>query len=638
MNSPSTRSNPYLFFIALVLGHLFAAKSNGAQEDDIIRLRQKAISRVAKLVEPKLVQLDVFSETRPKLKVATATLISAKGEMITSSYFVPSPDTQLTANWRNEKRNVKIVARDLNLGLVLLQMETEDSTPFVSFPRNDCQIGQTAIAHGRTQIASGTHISVGIVSAIRRVWGRAIQTDAKTSPANYGGLLTDLQGKSLGVLTSLSPEGNTEADAEWYDSGIGFAIPSVSVANSIRLMRQKGNLSSGKTGIQFQASTSLRGSLKVAHCYPRSPAALAGIRPNDLLTHVNNTPVFTTNQFKQLTHSLYAGDRVSLKFIRDESTRTLSLTLDSKLSIYKSPYLGILPDPTFKGNGVKVRQVDKQGPLGTTISTGTVITTVDGHQVEGIEGLRKTLGQYEAGASIMIQTKAGENITQHDVQLGELIGELATDSFQLTKSKSPVELQKQEFRVSGFENGFIVWRPAKRKLKSPVRCVVLLATSSKENEGVANHWKNWAAETGNLAVLLFPREISGWQSDEKEFVTLALRKLNSQVSVEHTNYLIVRERTTSFGMDLFREQLEFRGFLLDNPIWEATTVVPFSRPGSAAFFLIHTDKAAATTGVKLQRRLLQNGIPTKLIVRESPGVDKKLPEAIQKWLLTTDRI
>ena len=40
-----------------------------------------------------------------------------------------------------------------------------------------------------------------------RIWGKAIQTDAKISPNNYGGPLVDIAGRVLGVLVPMSPAG-----------------------------------------------------------------------------------------------------------------------------------------------------------------------------------------------------------------------------------------------------------------------------------------------------------------------------------------------------------------------------------------------------------------------------------------------
>src|SRR5262249_15456510 len=96
-------------------------------------------------------------------------------------------------------------------------------------PKKEMEIGLTAIAVGRTltpETETMPSVSVGIISALNRIWGKALQTDAKVSPTNYGGPLSDGQGRVLGVLGPASPraEGET-AGFEWYDSGIGFAVP-----------------------------------------------------------------------------------------------------------------------------------------------------------------------------------------------------------------------------------------------------------------------------------------------------------------------------------------------------------------------------------------------------------------------------
>ena len=111
--------------------------------------------------------------------------------------------------------------------LVLLKVEAEPKLPVPeSVPSAEMRVGQWALAVGRTFEASRPNVSVGIVSALGRIWGKAIQTDAKISPNNYGGPLVDISGRVLGVLVPMSPDGSGEmAGVEWYDSGIGFAIP-----------------------------------------------------------------------------------------------------------------------------------------------------------------------------------------------------------------------------------------------------------------------------------------------------------------------------------------------------------------------------------------------------------------------------
>ena len=58
-------------------------------------------------------------------------------------------------------------------------------------------VGQTVIAVGRTFTVQQVNVSVGILSAKGRIWDKAVQTDAKISPTNYGGPLIDLHGNVL---------------------------------------------------------------------------------------------------------------------------------------------------------------------------------------------------------------------------------------------------------------------------------------------------------------------------------------------------------------------------------------------------------------------------------------------------------
>src|SRR5581483_2693570 len=124
-------------------------------------------------------------------------------------------------------------------------------------PKKEFKVGQWALAVGRTWSAGADgppSVSVGIVSALDRIWGKAVQTDAKVSPTNYGGPLVDLQGRVIGVLVPASPraEGET-AGLEWYDSGIGFAIPLEDVLAALPRLKQGKDLKRGLLGVTMKS-------------------------------------------------------------------------------------------------------------------------------------------------------------------------------------------------------------------------------------------------------------------------------------------------------------------------------------------------------------------------------------------------
>src|SRR5262249_24106104 len=154
-------------------------------------------------------------------------------------------------------------------------------------PKKEIRVGQTCAALGRTWASADAppSVSVGIVSALDRVWGKAVQTDAKVSPVNYGGAPLHPGGPARGLLLPAPPraEGET-AGVEWYDSGIGFAIPLEDVLVALPRLQQGKDLKKGLLGVTPKHSdTDFAEPAEVASVAPESAAARAGIKSGDVI-------------------------------------------------------------------------------------------------------------------------------------------------------------------------------------------------------------------------------------------------------------------------------------------------------------------------------------------------------------------
>ena len=214
-----------------------------AAQDDISLREERAIQSAVAAVAPSVVRIETLGglETVGGVLVGTGPttglVISPDGYIISSAFnFVQKPTQTLVYLNDGKRLAATIVSTDFNRKLVLLKVEAKDLPVAVTAPLKDIQVGQWAIAIGRTY-GDGTrpNVSAGIISAKNRIWSKAIQTDAKISPGNYGGPLVDIGGRVMGVLAPLaqdnagasgSASGAAEiAGVDWYDSGIGFAIP-----------------------------------------------------------------------------------------------------------------------------------------------------------------------------------------------------------------------------------------------------------------------------------------------------------------------------------------------------------------------------------------------------------------------------
>jgi S1-C subfamily serine protease/dienelactone hydrolase len=235
-------------------------------------------------------------------------------------------------------------------------------------PRKEMHVGQYAMALGRTWtgVANPPSVSVGIISALDRIWGKAIQTDAKVSPVNYGGPLVDIQGRVLGVLVPASPRAQEEAIAgvEWYDSGIGFAIP-LEDAFAVLSRLQKGqDLNRGLLGIVPKNPPEKFGvPAVVASILPNSAADRAGMKADDTIIEIDGVKVSRPAQVLHALGTKYEGDVVSVKVQRGkEQISFKGLKLTGAVPAYDQGFFGVLPMRDDPEKGVEVRYVYPQSP------------------------------------------------------------------------------------------------------------------------------------------------------------------------------------------------------------------------------------------------------------------------------------
>ena len=130
----------------------------------------------------------------------TGLLISKEGHIVTSTFnFIQSPPVITVITGDGKRRVAKMLGKDEIRKLCVLKIEPYDEIELPEFAQTDSlKVGQWAISVGVGYGDVNPAMSSGIISAKNRIGGRAIQTDANISPANYGGPLLDISGTSLG--------------------------------------------------------------------------------------------------------------------------------------------------------------------------------------------------------------------------------------------------------------------------------------------------------------------------------------------------------------------------------------------------------------------------------------------------------
>lgn len=205
---------------------------------------------------------------------------------------------------------------------------------------DDLQVGDIVLAFGSPLYYSFS-VTQGIVSALVRsinpnVASRNyfIQTDAAINQGNSGGPLVNLRGEVIGINTAI-------ASTSGANAGISFAIPINDAKRQIKNMLEGtisievawlGILMGTSISNEEQESLSLktnRGALVTA-TIGGSPAEKWGIRAGDFIIAIDDKPISSGADLLSYLNSFYAGESISLTFIREEEEKIKEIELFSR--------------------------------------------------------------------------------------------------------------------------------------------------------------------------------------------------------------------------------------------------------------------------------------------------------------------
>lgn len=246
-----------------------------------------------------------FGATQPRVQnsLGSGVILSAEGIVVSNFHVVgQATDIRVVLNDRREF-SAQVLLADEESDLAILQLDGVSGMPHLELRDSDTvEVGELVLAIGNP-FGVGQTVSSGIVSGLARsgaatgnARGYFIQTDAPINPGNSGGALIDVQGRLIGVNTSILTRSGGS-------NGIGFAIPSALVQQFV-LQAKAGNTRfarpwAGITGQSVDAALSetlglsVPGGVAISEIHPASPFAETGVLAGDVVLSVDGMAVNT---------------------------------------------------------------------------------------------------------------------------------------------------------------------------------------------------------------------------------------------------------------------------------------------------------------------------------------------------------
>jgi serine protease DegS len=262
----------------------------------------------------------------PDRVLGSAVVIDASGYLVTNWHVIRGAERIRVQLADGRIAVPTLVGADPDTELALLHID-EPNLPSIALGRSDnLRVGDVVLAIGNSLGLSHT-VTMGIVSATGRgqlgvtTFEDFIQTDAAINVGNSGGALVNADGELVGINTAVIS--STQRDRE-PPEGIGFAIPVNLVRGVMAQLIEHGRVIRGDLGIEGSdlspRAARLLGidgpAFQIDLVRPGSPAATAGLEPNDVLTQIDGQRVFNRQQAMNMIAGGQPGDRVRLRVMR----------------------------------------------------------------------------------------------------------------------------------------------------------------------------------------------------------------------------------------------------------------------------------------------------------------------------------
>jgi S1-C subfamily serine protease len=264
----------------------------------------------------------------------SSVVITPDGFMLTSAHVVARTEGRgRVAFVDGRELDFELVGADPLSDLAVLRADARELIPAELGDAEKLRVGQLVVAIGNPHGFGGS-VTAGVVSALgrslptrsganARVVDNVIQTDAALNPGNSGGALADGRARVIGINTAVA------------GVGLGLAVPiNESTRRIIAALMTDGRFRRAYLGIgggprplppRLARDLGQDTGVEVVQVVEGSPAARAGLRPEDLIVAIDGAPITGVDELHKLMIGDAIGRKLRVTLIRSGTRHDLDL-------------------------------------------------------------------------------------------------------------------------------------------------------------------------------------------------------------------------------------------------------------------------------------------------------------------------
>lgn len=277
-----------------------------------------------------------------KLGLGTGMIVSENGYILTNEHVSGSKYNTCYVTLENGKTyTANVVWSDSDLDLSIIKINVI-GLPYVKLGDSETvEVGEMVYAIGNPiGFEFQRTVTSGIISAVNRTikieeeekssyMEDLIQTDATINPGNSGGPLINVKGEVIGINSVKI----TTAE------GIGFASPVNIIKPILESYQKTGEFEEASIGMYvydkevipyIDNTIKIDNGIYVIDIVTGGAADIAGIKPNDIVTKIDNKLINKMTELRSYIYSKKPGEEITLQVVRRGITMPVKIVLTKK--------------------------------------------------------------------------------------------------------------------------------------------------------------------------------------------------------------------------------------------------------------------------------------------------------------------
>ena len=292
---------------------------------------------------PSIVAISAYEGNSIGYNWGSGVVLSTDGIILTNTHVIENCTRATVTLADDSVYEAKLIGADAISDIALLKIDADGLVPAEFGDSSSLRVGDYVAAIGNPLGESFRNtLTDGIISAIERgmnYHGRSmtlLQTNTAINEGNSGGALFNRFGQVVGITNMKMMSSYSSIE------GIGFAIPSSTVCEVVNALVRDGEvkwrpaigITVGAIPDNAAETYELPEGLYVSAVSEGSDAKAKGIKPGDIITAVNGTPVTTTSEVNEIKNQFSVGDEMTFSIWRDGETMEITIVLVDTNDIY----------------------------------------------------------------------------------------------------------------------------------------------------------------------------------------------------------------------------------------------------------------------------------------------------------------